>query len=441
MLLLRSQSFPVECIVVNAMAEFNANLRNHSTHVETVDQTDGLINMCRQNSGCRKTRKRNIKHTKTSTSIRRNHNSNKINKSIKTKKSPKTRTSHQEKKAKNKPKHARTQVTHNARDRKKNKKDTNRPIEVYNRPRDQRTIETSHQRTRYPDKKLYLNDVPIKVVSTHKALTVATDELLSYNPSYLGIDCEWKPQFRKSKRQNKVSLLQIAHSKLIILIQLNHFTRVYHSLSTSGMLKILHSKKIIKCGVGIMDDRQKMYDDHGVNIKRCVELNHLNMYPIHTRHKPAPYFGLAKLCKKVLQCEMQYKSKKITMSNWENYVLTEKQIMYAADDAFIGYQILETLLELNHQMGSVRALLRDIDDYMDRKLVDHSLETCRDEMTRIAQYYTYFPLYDLDEIHVELFGYGMKKKHKKKVSKLVVYFDDIFEMDTGKSSRVYSKIQ
>eukprot|EP01083_Nonionella_stella_P120162 359824_1 len=322
------------------------------------------------------------------------------------------------------PSDSRMRVTNNARSRKKNKK---------------RTQDRTRSHRYNKVKKLYLKHVPIKVVSTQKALAIAVDELLSYNPSYLGIDCEWKPQFRKNKKQNKVSLLQIAHNKLIILIRLNHLKRVYHSLSTSGMLKILHSRNIIKCGVGIMDDQTKMYDDHGVNIERCIELNDLNMSPIHTRSKPGPYLSLAKLCHKVLRCEMQYKSKKITMSNWESDVLSDKQIMYAADDALTGYEILKKLLKLNHRMGSVRTLLRNIDDYMDRKLVDHSLETCRDEMTRIAQYYTYFPLYDLDDIHWELFGYGMKKKHNKKMKQLVAYFDDIFEIE--KSTRVvYSKI-
>eukprot|EP01084_Bolivina_argentea_P304891 526646_1 len=267
----------------------------------------------------------------------------------------------------------------------------------------------------------HLHNVPIKVVANQDALKLVVDELLSYNPSFLSIDCEWKSQRIKGRAQNKVSVVQIAHECLIIVIQLHHFRRAYHALFTSGMLDILKDPKIIKCGVGVNGDATKMYRDHQVRIRGCIELNHVNLCPIRS-NRPQVYLSLEKLCRKVLQCPMQYKSKKITLSNWENETLSEQQILYAADDAFKGYCILDRMLKSNHQTGSWQTVLRHIHDYTDRRLVDQALEQFRDNMMNIARRYASFELHELCDIYFNVFGWRMKRKYQRRIKELVHYF-------------------
>merc|ERR1712113_195761 len=162
-------------------------------------------------------------------------------------------------------------------------------------------------------------------------------------------------------------------------IRLNKFKNPKTSLSKAGLLAILKNKNIIKCGVGIIGDRDKLYNDYRINIERCIELNH-----VYFRYKSVKCIGLKKLCEKVLHFEMKYKSKKITMSNWENKYLSENQIFYAAEDALIGYQIFDELIKNNNQMCSIHTFLQNIEDYINQKPVSKPQKQHRIKKTNKA---------------------------------------------------------
>merc|ERR1740123_1228851 len=103
-----------------------------------------------------------------------------------------------------------------------------------------------------------LNGIPIVIVSNKDTLKAAIDKLKSYNPTCIGLDCEWKPVFDKKLKQNKVSLMQIACADLIILIQIRKLDNVKQSFVDSGICQILESEEIAKVGVGIQGDVDKM---------------------------------------------------------------------------------------------------------------------------------------------------------------------------------------
>eukprot|EP01084_Bolivina_argentea_P053963 98980_1 len=81
----------------------------------------------------------------------------------------------------------------------------------------------------------------IKVISDHRSCIVSINELLSHSPLFVGIDCEWKSSKEGS---NKISLLQIAHSSMILLIRLH----LLHPLPAE-LLSFLNNVQILKCGV------------------------------------------------------------------------------------------------------------------------------------------------------------------------------------------------
>merc|ERR1712228_1060187 len=86
----------------------------------------------------------------------------------------------------------------------------------------------------------------------------------------------------------------------------------------------------------------KLYKDYQISMRGTVELTHL------IKEKCAFYKSidckthnihrLDQLCSLMLKIKMK-KSKKITLSNWENPKLTKQQILYAADDAIISFFI------------------------------------------------------------------------------------------------------
>lgn len=194
-------------------------------------------------------------------------------------------------------------------------------------------------------------DIPIKIVSNEKALKLVVDELISYNPLYLGIDCEWRPNIKGQLQSNKVSIIQIAHQKIIILIRLNKIKNVDHAFISSGLLSIFSNVNIYKCGVGVYHDKKKLFNDYNINLLSCIELNHLySKYNTTKDQDSANFMGLKSLSKIVLNVDMKYKfdDKSVTCSDWAtDGDLTDKQIIYAAEDAHVAYNMFDKLIKQN----------------------------------------------------------------------------------------------
>lgn len=148
----------------------------------------------------------------------------------------------------------------------------------------------------------------------------------------IGFDTETKPVFVKGQR-NKVSLMQIALPKKVFLV------RMQHTGIPDELVDFLQDGTIQKIGVGIRDD-----------IKALQVLR---------RFKPAGFVELTDLTKRAgLEVESVKKltglvlgfriSKSAQTSNWEADHLDEKQISYAATDAWAClavYQALQADLE------------------------------------------------------------------------------------------------
>ena len=188
----------------------------------------------------------------------------------------------------------------------------------------------------------------IQIVSNTQSCSDAINELIKLKPSILGLDCEWVGK-------NKISLLQIAHPQLILLIRLHKLRRIPLEL-----LGLLMDNKILKCGVGIYNDAAKLRYYHNIETFGCVDMNDIfpllendgeiltDFYgytPSATELKGIT-FGLNKFSKMLLKSTMEYKDKKIARSNWEIDTLSKQQIHYAADDALIGYKLFKKVMEI-----------------------------------------------------------------------------------------------
>ncbi|MCE7863739.1 MAG: 3'-5' exonuclease domain-containing protein 2 [Bacteroidetes bacterium CHB5] len=168
----------------------------------------------------------------------------------------------------------------------------------------------------------------VLVISEEKLLPRVFDEVREHN--VVGFDTETKPVFVRGQ-QNKVSLIQIALPDKVFLV------RVKFTGMQAPLVKFLESDQIQKAGVALRDD-----------IKALQRLKH---------YEPNGFIELADMSKQAgLQVESVKKltalllgfriSKSAQTSNWEAEELNEKQISYAATDAWVCLKIYHKLQAL-----------------------------------------------------------------------------------------------
>jgi ribonuclease D len=178
-----------------------------------------------------------------------------------------------------------------------------------------------------------LNLLPLKTFSGKVAVITEADKLSKVRAEIerheiVGFDTETRPSFKRGQVY-KVALLQLAIPGKVFLIRLHH-TGLPHDI-----ISIFENPGIHKAGVAIHDD-----------IKSLQKLN---------KFTPASFVELATLARTSgLQVESVKKlaglllgiriSKSAQTSNWEAPTLTEKQIDYAATDAWVCLEIYSKLL-------------------------------------------------------------------------------------------------
>lgn len=171
-------------------------------------------------------------------------------------------------------------------------------------------------------------DGKVQVVTDRTAISKVLKEIEKH--PVVGFDTETRPSFTKGQSY-KVALLQLAVPQKVFLI------RMHHTSLTEEICSIFENPKIIKAGVAIRDD-----------IKALQKIR---------RFQPTAFVELATMSKEAgLQVESVKKltglllgfriSKSAQTSNWEAATLTEKQIEYAATDAWVCLQIYNHLHSL-----------------------------------------------------------------------------------------------
>ncbi|KAF8887964.1 ribonuclease H-like domain-containing protein [Gymnopilus junonius] len=154
---------------------------------------------------------------------------------------------------------------------------------------------------------------------------------LGSGPQALGFDLEWKPIFYRGARENPVALVQLANNSTIFLLQLTAMKEF-----PSKLAEILANPLIVKAGVAVQNDADKICKDWGVSMYNCVDLSLLARTVDNARWqgKYNSSLGLARL---IESYEYRLMEKgKITRSNWEAH-LNLTQLEYASNDAHAGY--------------------------------------------------------------------------------------------------------
>ncbi len=184
-----------------------------------------------------------------------------------------------------------------------------------------------------------LNALPLQqyegkvvLVATYPQLQQAIKEIRQYD--VLGFDTETKPAFRKGVWYY-ISLLQIAVPGKVFLLRLNHTGFVQE------LCDLFADPAINKVGISIQDDLK--------SLKKLAERDHLAFEPEYiteindiAKELGVQHAGVRNLTAVFLGFRV---SKAQQTSNWENPQLTEKQIRYAATDAWVCLEIYDRLAE------------------------------------------------------------------------------------------------
>jgi ribonuclease D len=177
----------------------------------------------------------------------------------------------------------------------------------------------------------YINSLPvisfageIRVITEAAELSLLLDTLLA--ESAVGIDTESKPSFRKGV-QYPVSLLQLATQSDAYIVRLK-------STGFIEKLKIFFESEVKKVVLGLNDDLRKL--------RKMREFTPAAFTDIA---ETASRLGHSKVSLKTLTA--YYLGKRVVKSsktdNWAKPILTEKQLRYAATDAWLPLLLVDRI--------------------------------------------------------------------------------------------------
>ena len=143
----------------------------------------------------------------------------------------------------------------------------------------------------------------------------------------IGFDTESKPTFLKGEHSTGPHLIQLATESRAYLFQ------APRTHSATVLKEILESPRVLKVGFGLGNDRSALKSRLDIELKNVIDLGEVLRSKGHkgtvgAKVAVAHFFG------KTMQ-----KSKKIGTSNWANAELSERQLLYAADDAQVALRV------------------------------------------------------------------------------------------------------
>lgn len=146
----------------------------------------------------------------------------------------------------------------------------------------------------------------------------------------IGFDTESKPTFMKGEVSTGPHLIQLATDEVAYLFQIG--TAAPDSL-LAVLKPVLESPAILKVGFGLQDDVKRLRAKLGIDTLNVLDLSTAlrkkgERNTLGAKTAVARFFG-----------QKMSKSKKITTTNWAMPRLSEKQILYAADDAHVALKI------------------------------------------------------------------------------------------------------
>ena len=176
--------------------------------------------------------------------------------------------------------------------------------------------------------KAEINELPliewkgeIKILESYKEMQAAAAVLA--NESHLGFDTETRPSFKKGDYYPP-ALIQLATEQCVYLF------RISKTETFDPLVPILESPDILKTGVAIKDDVKELRAMEDFTPSGFVEIADITVKLGYENR------GLRALAGLLLKGRI---SKAAQVSNWARPELDDKQVGYAATDAWISREI------------------------------------------------------------------------------------------------------
>ncbi len=168
----------------------------------------------------------------------------------------------------------------------------------------------------------------ITVVLNESEAEKAVDYLLSCQ--ILGVDTETRPAFKRGQ-QHKVSLLQVSSYERCFLFRLN-----YIGMSPSVM-RLLTNKNVPMIGLSWHDDLIALHRRQDFEAGNFIDIqNIIGKIGIED-------MSLQKLYANIFHQKI---SKRQRLTNWDSDILTDKQKLYAATDAWACIMLYDEITRL-----------------------------------------------------------------------------------------------
>jgi RNA polymerase sigma factor for flagellar operon FliA len=165
----------------------------------------------------------------------------------------------------------------------------------------------------------------VTLVNTPELAAAAQAVLLATDA--VGFDTESKPTFLKGEVSTGPHLVQLATDDHCWL-----FT-IARGGDHAALRAILESPTVLKVGLGLGNDRSALHARLGINLHNVLDLGEKlrgagHRGTVGAKVAVAHFFG-----------QRLQKSKKTGTSNWASRTLSERQLLYAANDAHVALRL------------------------------------------------------------------------------------------------------
>ncbi len=165
----------------------------------------------------------------------------------------------------------------------------------------------------------------IIVPQTESEFMQAASEILS--SKVVGFDTESKPVFKKGQKSTGPHVVQFSLLDKAFIFQLHYKDCLDH------LVAVLSSDKVLKVGFGLKSDKKEIYNKFGVQINALLDLDS------EFRKKGYRRQLGARTAVAVVFKQNFVKSRRISTSNWARPALSDSQLLYAANDAYVALRV------------------------------------------------------------------------------------------------------
>lgn len=169
----------------------------------------------------------------------------------------------------------------------------------------------------------------VHVPASASEFAAASDAIIG--AGIVGFDTESKPTFVTGEVSKGPHVVQFALRDRAFLFQ------TCRDEGLPFLLDLLKSERLIKVGFGLKSDRGHILARFGVHFNGVVDLN--TVFSMSGYHRE---MGVRAAVGLVLKRRFA-KSRHVTTSNWAQPQLNERQMLYAANDAYAALKVLEAL--------------------------------------------------------------------------------------------------